>query len=267
MNGRTSVLRFKPGIAVPEATDGRLVFQKLSVEDVADRLDFIKHLLKRYRGFYKLAKYVLSPMYFDGSEDAFIARHVEGKEGCFLNLGSGNFRLHERIVNADIFAYDEVDLVCDITRLPLQDDSVDVILNLSLLEHVPTPEGIVQEMLRVLKPGGIVYTDAPFLVGFHASPYDFSRWTDVGLKRLFRDFEIEEFKIAAGPTSALLWIFQEWLAMLLSFGSAGLHQMLHIALMILTFPLKYLDILLRRHPAAKNISASFVLVARKPARP
>jgi len=261
VSDRVARLKLKAGV-VAERRGDRLVVQELA--HVPDPLDRVKHLLKRHPALYRFAKYVLSPVYFDSAEADFIRAHVEGREGCFINLGSGNFRLHERIANVDIFAYDEVDLVCDITRLPLEDASVDVVMDLSLLEHVPDPAAIVDEIYRVLKPGGVVYTDAPFVVGFHASPHDYTRWTEKGLARLFRKFEVQRLEIAGGPTSAFLWIGQEWLAMVLSLGSTALYRLLHVALMVATFPLKYLDAVLRRHPMAGTIALSFALIARKP---
>ena len=40
--------------------------------------------------------------------------------------------------------------------LPLADGSVDVAYSSNVLEHVPTPEAMAEEMLRVTRPGGLV---------------------------------------------------------------------------------------------------------------
>jgi SAM-dependent methyltransferase len=45
------------------------------------------------------------------------------------------------------------------TRLPVADGSVDVVLSTGLLEHFLDPTPIVREMVRVLKPGGVFYSD------------------------------------------------------------------------------------------------------------
>jgi SAM-dependent methyltransferase len=44
-------------------------------------------------------------------------------------------------------------------RLPLQDGSCDVVLSTGLLEHFADPSPIVCEMVRVLRPGGLFYSD------------------------------------------------------------------------------------------------------------
>lgn len=43
--------------------------------------------------------------------------------------------------------------------LPLRDNSVDIVLSTGLLEHFVDPSPIVREMVRVLKPGGLFYSD------------------------------------------------------------------------------------------------------------
>lgn len=43
--------------------------------------------------------------------------------------------------------------------LPVRDASLDVVLSTGLLEHFPDPAPIVREMVRVLKPGGLFYSD------------------------------------------------------------------------------------------------------------
>jgi hypothetical protein len=59
-----------------------------------------------------------------------------------------------------------------------------------------------------------------------------------------------------------VWILQEWLAMVFSFGSRRLYQIL-MPLMWVLSPLKYLDILLAHHPEARVIASGLVIVARK----
>jgi SAM-dependent methyltransferase len=41
--------------------------------------------------------------------------------------------------------------------LPVRDDAVDVCYSSNVLEHVPSPEWMADEMLRVTRPGGVVF--------------------------------------------------------------------------------------------------------------
>jgi len=230
-----------------------------------DPLDRVKYRFKRYRRLYAFLVWLISPLYFDSTRRRFLASDVAGREGTYLNLGSGNTDLLPEIVNVDVAAYEAVDIVCDIRRLPFPDGSVDGVLSISVLEHVPDPEAVLAEIHRVLRPGGFVYTDVPFVVGYHASPGDFRRWTHEGVALLHRGFETTRIVLNGGPTSALLWVFQEWLAVALSFGSRRLHTVIYVLAMLITFPIKFLDFFLNRNPLSRHVSSCFIYVGRKPA--
>jgi SAM-dependent methyltransferase len=191
--------------------------------------------------------------------------HQYGQKAVILNLGSGPRILQRRkdIINVDLFAFDEVDMVSDAEDMPLKNDTVDLVLSLAMLEHVVHPERMVREMYRLLRPGGEAFCYVPFLVPFHAAPHDFYRWTMSGVRTLFQDYEQVEVGIGAGPTSAMLWVMQEWLSILLSFGSRRLHDIILLGLMVLTAPFKIMDTFLVWHPQAAKISSGFYILAKK----
>ncbi len=239
-------------------------FSNFKTENISDSLDRIKHFIKNYSKLYNFLIYLISPVYSSRKKlDSFLADFVTNKEVTAINLGSGNSDISDNVSNVDIFAYENVDLTCNIEKLPFRDQSIDVIINIAVLEHVPQPEKVVKEIYRVLKRDGMIYLHFPFIQGFHASPYDFSRRTVEGIKHLLGDFEVIDIFIAGGPTSGFLWIFQEWVAILLSFGIKPLYTLVFLAMMILTFPLKFLDIVLQHHPMAKNIASGFIFTGTK----
>jgi hypothetical protein len=67
--------------------------------------------------------------------------------------------------------------------------------------------------------------------------------------------------------SGFLWVFQEWVSILISFGSSLLKDVAFILVMLVTFPLKYLDLLLERHPGADKIASGFYIHAKKVGNP
>jgi SAM-dependent methyltransferase len=78
-----------------------------------------------------------------------------------------------------------VDHVCDLTGpLPLADDAFDTVLLSDVLEHIPTPQRLMDEIARVLKPGGKLILNVPFLYWLHETPHDFHRYTEFALRRL-----------------------------------------------------------------------------------
>ncbi|WHU48226.1 class I SAM-dependent methyltransferase [Gordonia sp. L191] len=51
--------------------------------------------------------------------------------------------------------------VGDALRLPYADNTFDVVLMSEILEHIPTDEGAIAEMVRVLRPGGVAAVTVP----------------------------------------------------------------------------------------------------------
>jgi len=56
---------------------------------------------------------------------------------------------------------------------------------------------------------------------------------------------------------------QEWLSILLSFGSKTLHDILFLALMVITAPIKMLDMLMVKLPYAEKIASGFYVIGEK----
>lgn len=240
----------------------KYIFNKLEFNDIEDGLDGFKNKFKKFTKLYNLLIKIISPVFDNNSVDTFINKYI-AEDTIALNIGSGNSKISEKVYNIDIFAYDNVDIVCDIENLPFKDASIDVIFNIAVLEHVPNPQKVIDEIYRVLKPGGIIYTAFPFMQGFHASPYDFTRVTQEGIKILHKNFELIETKPFGGPTSGMLWVLQEWIAIILSFGNKKLHMLIYLITMIITAPIKFLDYFLIKHPMAKNISSGFIFIGTK----
>ena len=71
----------------------------------------------------------------------------------------------------------------DAQRLPIASSSVDHVLLLDVLEHLPDPDRCLGEIARVLKPGGAMTIQVPFLYPIHDAPLDFHRWTRFGLRQ------------------------------------------------------------------------------------
>ena len=227
----------------------------------------LQNILKRKGKLYYLSLNIFAPVLSSFAYRKAIKRLLRkyGQEYIVLNIGSGPtyFNNRQDIINVDFYKYGEVDMVADIIDLPIEDAKIDFIINIAILEHVDKANTAVREMFRILKPGGEVFCYVPFIVPFHGAPQDFHRWTMLGIEKLFAKFEILEIGIGAGPTSGLLWVFQEWVAILLSFGSKILHDVILLVLLVITMPLKFIDIILVKFPYAEKIASGFYIVAKK----
>ena len=109
------------------------------------------------------------------------------------------------LVAFDVYASPVTQFVADGHAIPLADGSVDGVIVQAVLEHVLEPTVVATEIERVLRPGGIVYADTPFLQQVHEGAYDFTRFTDSGHRFLFRRFERIDSGTVAGAGTALRW--------------------------------------------------------------
>jgi SAM-dependent methyltransferase len=88
-------------------------------------------------------------------------------------------------VGVDIDESARADLIGPAERLPVDDGSFDLVLCIQVLEHVEDPAAAVQELHRVVRPGGRVLAATHGLYVYHPGPVDYWRWTHTGLERLF----------------------------------------------------------------------------------
>jgi len=92
---------------------------------------------------------------------------------------------------------------CSLDDIPKPDRFYDDIICTQVLEHVEYPQKVVNELYRVLKPGGKLFLTAPQGWGLHEAPYNFYNFTTFGLKSLFTQagFKIIFIK----PTGGIFW--------------------------------------------------------------
>lgn len=110
---------------------------------------------------------------------------------AMADLGAGLSVLRELyegfalVVPIDFYPFELVTVVADLNHeIPLKDATVDVLLLSEVLEHIAEPVRLLAECRRVLKPGGVLLGTVPFTLGVHMRPYDYYRFTDIGLTYL-----------------------------------------------------------------------------------
>lgn len=91
----------------------------------------------------------------------------------------------------------KADLTYDGRTLPFDDASFDTVLNVQVLEHTPDPQHLVDEMSRVLKPGGTLIVTAPFSFRLHEEPHDYFRYSPHGLRYMFDHSGLEMVELRA----------------------------------------------------------------------
>lgn len=165
------------------------------------------------------------------------------------------------LVETDVSLGTRTKVICDGHDLPFADQSFDGVIAQAVLEHVLDPHRCVDEIHRVLKAGGAVYAETPFMQQVHMGKYDFTRFTDLGHRRLFRGFQEVRSGIACGPAMALAWSIEYFL---LSFTRRRVTRMAaRGAARLATFWLKYLDYYLVKQPGAYDAASGFYFLGTK----
>ena len=182
-----------------------------------------------------------------------------GREG----QGMAAALAHPRIewVETDVASGKRTEMLCDAQQIPFEDATFDAVVAQAVLEHVADPARAAGEIWRVLRPGGLVYSETPFLQQVHAGAYDFTRFTHLGHRRLFRRFEEIDSGAACGPGMALAWA---WRSFLQSWFRCSAARTAATVLAHLTASwLVRLDRFLCRRPASYDCASSYYFLGAK----
>jgi SAM-dependent methyltransferase len=161
-----------------------------------------------------------------------------GKATEYLGLDLANNPVHQN----------QPDLLWEGEKIPLDSDSVDSALLTEVLEHVPNPDVILTEIMRVLRPGGKLFLTVPFLWPLHEVPYDNYRYTPFALRRHLEEsgFTVMELRATGGWDASLAQMIGLWVK------RSPLGRVSRRILALLLFPF-YLWLLRRdrKRPASK----------------
>ncbi len=186
-------------------------------------------------------------------------------DGVGLNVGAGRTRIDPRVRNLDIFEGPNIDYVGRAEAIPLPDASVDLVITQEVLEHVADPFKAMQEIHRVLKPGGTLYVQLPFVIGYHPGPTDFWRFTREGIVRLVErvGLQCQEVRVAVGASTGFYRVAVEYFAVLLSALVPPLYVPLKALFALVFYPIKWLDALTALSKQTDRIAGGYFIVARK----
>ena len=147
---------------------------------------------------------------------SLVAEFRAHPERLYLDLGAGLRRTYySNVVNAEIYANASTDVLCVGEDLPFADAAFDGVFAFAVLEHTLRPWQVAPELSRVLKPGGKIIIDWPFLQPVHGYPHHYYNATPEGHRALFEAaIDIEHFIVGNGqkPIYALRWLLENWVA-------------------------------------------------------
>jgi SAM-dependent methyltransferase len=138
----------------------------------------------------------------------FLQPHLAAAHGRVLDVGCGEMPFRGMLpadasyVGIDVPIADDFGMdrnpeieSFDGRVIPFSDGSFDCVLCTEVLEHAEDPVFLVGEMMRVLRPGGLLVATVPFAARVHHAPHDYHRFTRHRLEKMlvgFRDIVINE---------------------------------------------------------------------------
>ncbi|MGK7898141.1 MAG: methyltransferase domain-containing protein [Xenococcus sp. (in: cyanobacteria)] len=183
--------------------------------------------------------------------------------GSIKGKGMDTIYAHEsfEIVGSDVSFGPYTKIILDSHDIPFEDEVFDCVIIQAVLEHVLEPQRCVNEIHRVLKPSGIVYAETPFMQQVHMKQYDFTRFTYLGHRRLFRYFAELKTGPTCGPGMALAWSYTYFLR---SFAtSKPMSLLLSMFAHATSFFWKYFDYYLIDKPGSYDAAAGYFFMGSK----
>ena len=135
----------------------------------------------------------------------------DNPEKLYADIGAGLRQIvWENCAYVEVYPSATTDILVEPNcKLPFKDASLDGIGCFAVLEHVNKPWEMALEFARVVKPGGKIFIDWPFLQPVHGYPSHYYNATAEGLRKLFaEEFDIDHLFTGPwqGPSFTVNWI-------------------------------------------------------------
>jgi SAM-dependent methyltransferase len=135
-------------------------------------------------------------------------------ERLCLDVGAGlRYSYLSNVVNTEIYPSISTDVLCVGEDLPFDSDQFDYVICASVLEHARRPWEVASEICRVLKPGGKLLVDYPYLQTVHGYPHHYFNATPQGAISLFErycDTLSSTIEPNNHPIQSIWWILTIW---------------------------------------------------------
>jgi len=115
-----------------------------------------------------------------------------------------------RFDTVDVRPEVQPDFVADVQQLAgaVPVEAYDLVICTEVLEHVEDPRGAIEQIRRVLKPGGILLATTPFIVPYHPDPTDYWRLTPEAWRSILRGWSSAQIQ-PHGNRPLALWYLLE----------------------------------------------------------
>ncbi|MHA2427312.1 MAG: class I SAM-dependent methyltransferase [Candidatus Hermodarchaeia archaeon] len=125
------------------------------------------------------------------------------KDNRVLDAGAGDGKYshifkhctyHSTDIKQVIPSTEKLTYLSNLESVPIETDQYDLVICNQVLEHVPQPQLIINELFRVLKADGELWLTAPLYYEEHGMPDDYFRFTKSGLLLIIESagFKVKE---------------------------------------------------------------------------
>jgi SAM-dependent methyltransferase len=126
-----------------------------------------------------------------------------------LNLSAGASAVrYPNVIELEYSVFASTDVIGDVHQLPFHDEVFEAVVCLNAFEHYREPDLAMDEVRRVLKPGGRLFLHTAFLQPLHEAPHHYYNCTEFGLKHWLRKFDTQEIRVSENfnPAYVLSWL-------------------------------------------------------------
>lgn len=188
-------------------------------------------------------------------------------KGRVLDIGCGEFRGYEGLFKPYVDEYlcldrmqkESIDICSDCYNIPLENNSFDTVLSTQVLEHLESPNKMISESYRLLKPGGLFIMTVPMTWGLHEEPYDFYRYTKYGIKHFLVEAGYTEINV-----EPLEGLFASLIQLLVDEYYAVWHSWNKKVFTFVIYCLNKLGFLLDEKFPTQRLCLTYISTARKP---
>ena len=163
--------------------------------------------------YYELAKREVETLFFLIAE--FYKIKFIDKDLKVVDIGCGDqfLKTHFEYRNFKYYGYDINNLDIEKDSLPNQTNSVDIVVNLGLIEALKNPSNLLSESYRILKPGGFIYTITPNwkkdYKNFYDNPIHRTPYTPLSLEKLLKSiYGFKDIKTFPGLRCKNKWFYK-----------------------------------------------------------
>jgi SAM-dependent methyltransferase len=151
--------------------------------------------------------------------DQWLRKFTDSYKGSLYDLGCGEMPYKDWLLNFvdNYIGVDwgstlhelKADILADLNEpLPIDSEVADTVISISVMEHLREPQLFLNESNRILKPGGAIILQVPFMWQVHEAPYDYYRYTRYGLQYMFEKAGFTDILVYPQTGFWVMWVIK-----------------------------------------------------------